>query len=174
MNCIQDREASGRFNHGTTPHAMRHRKPKRTANSEEPKLEVSSLIDICFLLLVFFLVTSTIALTESDLDMKLPTPDGNPPVTAFEPLLIQIRTDGAIHAGDLTAMMQMDTDPTARNVPLLSGHLELYASAVRASNNTPLVRLDVDFDSSHQRLIDVLNALARVKIDGAVFADTTL
>ena len=38
----------------------------------EAVVDVSSLIDVCFLLLVFFMVTVTIAPRESDLELKLP------------------------------------------------------------------------------------------------------
>ncbi|MBG7607508.1 MAG: biopolymer transporter ExbD [Verrucomicrobia bacterium] len=44
----------------------------------EPQLDISSLIDVCFLLLIYFLVTCTIQPREQDLLMALPTPGSSP------------------------------------------------------------------------------------------------
>ena len=49
----------------------RHKRRAKEAASE-PELDISSLIDVCFLLLIYFLVTSTITPREQDLGMSLP------------------------------------------------------------------------------------------------------
>ena len=49
----------------------RHR--RRPVEEAEPVLDMSSLIDVSFLLLIYFLVTSTLDPKEADLGMKLPT-----------------------------------------------------------------------------------------------------
>ena len=51
----------------------RHRKYEAEEESD-PALDISSLIDVCFLLLIYFLVTSTITPRETDLGMALPSP----------------------------------------------------------------------------------------------------
>ena len=41
-------------------------------NTADPELDISSLIDVCFLLLIYFIVTSSVTIRESDLAMSLP------------------------------------------------------------------------------------------------------
>lgn len=53
-------------------------------------LDVSSLIDVCFLLLIYFLVTSTILPPESDLGMKPPAQDCAEPVKPSEILPLSL------------------------------------------------------------------------------------
>ena len=71
----------------------------------------------------------------------------------------------------LDGRQAMDSDPTVRDLPLLTGVLELYASAAKASDSKPLVQIYADGDASQQRVIDVLNALAGVKISSVTFTD---
>ena len=55
---------------------MARHKRQQLEPEEEPALDISSLIDVCFLLLIYFLVTSTIKPRESDLGLQLPGFDG--------------------------------------------------------------------------------------------------
>lgn len=140
--------------------------------SSEPALDVSSLIDVCFLLLIYFLVTSTIVPRESDLGMSLPAPGVRPPGEALvEPLNIQIGAGGEIRAGDRQSLQEMDSDMSVRTLPLLQRYLELFVSASRAANTQPLVRIEANDDVPHQRVIDVLNALAAEEIHDVTFMD---
>lgn len=148
-------------------------KTKRAAPEEvEPALEVASLIDVCFLLLIYFIITSTIAPRESDLDMQLPGEErlGND-LALLEPLHITILASGAIEAGDKYDRQMMDIDVSSRDLPLLRQYLDMFVSASRAANTQPLVRIEADENTSHQRVIDVLNALAEVKIHSVTFPD---
>lgn len=44
-----------------SPFVMKYsRRKKDRAELDEPQLDISSLIDVCFLMLIFFLVTTTI------------------------------------------------------------------------------------------------------------------
>jgi biopolymer transport protein ExbD len=54
---------------------------------------------------------------------------------------------------------------------LLLAQLDMYASAARAANATPLVQIHADDEASQQRVIDVLNALAAVDIHTITFTD---
>ena len=51
---------------------MARHKKFQVEQEPEPELDISSLIDVCFLLLIYFLVTSTITPRETDLGMSLP------------------------------------------------------------------------------------------------------
>lgn len=149
----------------------RHKRTKREPDPN-PSLDISSLIDVCFLLLIYFLVTSTIRPRETDLGLQLPA--NTPPTESqpkIEPMFIRVDPAGAIYIGTGASQQQLDTDNSSRQLPLLESNLELYASAARSAGTNPLVQVYADPDSTQQRVIDVLNALAGAGINSVTFTD---
>ena len=150
---------------------MARHKRREAEPDEEPALDISSLIDVCFLLLIYFLVTSTITPRESDLGLALPGPaseQSDPP--EIEPMLIHIEDSGNIFTG--AEKQPMDTGDT-RELPLLSAALKFYKQGVDAAGETPLVQIYATDGAAHQRVIDVLNALAGEDITSVTFTDLT-
>lgn len=151
---------------------MARHKKYEALESDQPLLDISSLIDVCFLLLIYFLVTSTIAPRETDLDLKLPaysvTADPQP---VIDPMYIHITASGGIFTGLDEGKQVMDEDTSVRDLPLLSGALNLYASAAKAAGSKPLVQVHADDGASQQRVIDVLNALAGAEIGSVTFTE---
>lgn len=148
----------------------RHRKYE-TAEESDPALEISSLIDVCFLLLIYFLVTSTITPRETDLGMALPAANPSTEQPEIDPIFIKIEASGALYTGVGAAQQAMDSDVSVRELPLLRGQLDVYASAARAASSKPLVQIYADGGATQQRVIDVLNALAEVNINSVTFTD---
>lgn len=141
-------------------------------NEGDTTLDISSLIDVCFLLLIYFIVTSTITPRESDLGMaipdKIPTSIVQPPIP---PMVLRIDEKGAVIAGIGEAEQVLDTDTDSRDLPLLISQLELYKDAATSSGDTPSVMLEVDENVRQQRMIDVLNAFAATGISSVAFND---
>lgn len=147
----------------------RHR--KLISESEaETTLDVSSLIDVCFLLLIYFIVTSSITPREHDLKLTLPGPGITdiklPPIP---PMVLRINEEGVVFTGSGNSEQVLDTDPNSRDLPLLLGLLDLYSAAARSANDTPSVLLEVNENVRQQRLIDVLNAFAATGISSVAF-----
>jgi biopolymer transport protein ExbD len=138
---------------------------------DEPKLDISSLIDATFLLLIYFLVTTTIQPRESDLTMNLPAAQRSEKPPDIEPKFIKIDATGAIYVGVGAAQIPMDSDPGVREVPLLSADLESYSEQSKSLQSTPVVQLYVDGGATQQRVIDVLNALSGAQITTVTFTD---
>lgn len=147
----------------------RHKRPE-SAEDDEPKLDISSLIDATFLLLIYFLVTTTIQPREQDVPMTLPaaSPSETPP--EIEPKLIRIDANGAIFVGAGASQLPMDADEN-HSVPLLYSDLQAYSGLAKSSGQEPLVQIYVDGGARQQRVIDVLNALAGVGISKVTFTD---
>lgn len=149
----------------------RHKKGKRP-EEDEPGVDISSLIDVCFLLLIYFLVTSTIVKKEQDLNMTLPSvaPSDTPP--EIRPLFIKLEANGYIYLRTDGAPEELiESDPDARELPNLAPRLETYSSAARNSASEPVVQVYVESEAQQQRVIDVLNALAGAKITKVTFTD---
>ena len=66
-------------------------------DGDSPEIPLTSLIDVVFLLLVFFLVATTFARREFDHAVRLPQSEGGAPSRA-EPrhLVINVRSDGSV------------------------------------------------------------------------------
>ena len=150
---------------------MARHKHYDAVEEENASLYISSLIDVTFLLLIYFLVTSAIQVRETDLGMKLPAamPGDKQPV--IEPLFIKIDASGIIYAGTRAGQQVLDSDPAVRDLPMLTQQLDMYASAARSANSTPLVQLWADGGAITQRVIDVINALAAKDIQSVTFTD---
>jgi biopolymer transport protein ExbD len=128
---------------------------------DEPELSIAPLIDVSFLLLIYFLVTSTLQKREADLGLQLPTenPDSATDVQ-IDQMTIQVDPEGAIVVNNET----LDTDVSSRSLPGLKGKLDEYKRIAELSQSKPLVVVAADDLSKGQRLVDVLNALADADI----------
>lgn len=131
-------------------------KKKRAITSEapEPGLDISSLIDVSFLLLIYFLVTSTLEPRESDLSMELPTDSGQASGIQIEPLKVRLTLAGEISIAD-----QIMPDDQA-----MESELDRYKQLTDATGNKPMVIVTADDEAKQQRFIDLMNGLAKVGI----------
>ena len=125
-----------------------------TDQIEEPVLDMSSLIDVSFLLLIYFLVTSTLEPRESDLSMEMPTDSGKASSVQIDPLKIRLTA-----AGQITIADQVMTDDAQ-----MEAELDRYKQLTDATDKQPLVIVASDDDAKQQRFVDLMNALARVGI----------
>jgi len=150
---------------------MARHKRYEAADDEHASLDISSLIDVTFLLLIYFLVTSAVQVRETDLGMQLPVPGSESEHSPIDPLFIRVAANGVVTVGATPSEQVMDSDPTDRDLPLLSQCLQLYGAAARSGSQQPLVQLWVDDDTSQQRVIDVINTLAKMDIRSITFTD---
>ena len=60
------------------------------------KLEVAALIDVVFLLLIYFMVTTSLIRSEADMAFMLPAPEPAPLTDIPVEVLIEIQADGVI------------------------------------------------------------------------------
>mgnify|MGYP000961320276 CR=1 FL=1 len=130
---------------------------KKTMPKEEmdnPALDISSLIDVSFLLLIYFLVTSTLEPRESDLSMELPTESGQTSNIKIDPLKIRLTQSGEVSIAD----------QVMANDAAMEDELDRYKELTDATGNKPLVIISADDEAKQQRFIDLMNALARVGI----------
>lgn len=122
---------------------------------------MSSLIDVSFLLLIYFLVTSTLDPKEADLGMTMPTSSGSGAAVEIDQMTIEVNGTGHIVLNDEV----LDTDAESREVPLLLDRLRTYAESARLTDSEPLVIIAANDAAKGQRFIDVLNALADPDVD---------
>ncbi len=76
--------------------------PLKTAEMvEEPKLDLTSMIDIVFLLIIFFMVGTQFTARERQYDIQLPTVSNAQALTSLpDELIVNITNDGSIQLGE--------------------------------------------------------------------------
>jgi|AntRauTorckE6833_2_1112554.scaffolds.fasta_scaffold12753_2 biopolymer transport protein ExbD len=139
---------------------------------DAPQLDISGMIDVCFLVLIYFIVAMTVIPEERDLFIGIPplgkTNDDQSPIS---PIVVSIDGTGAVSSGENASKRLLDMDPASRDLPLLLSELEVYTSAARSAGDDPGVFLRVDENVGQQRFIDVLNVLAKLGIADVTFED---
>lgn len=131
----------------------------------EPELEIASLIDMVFLLLIYFMVTASLVKSEGDLGIKLPgVVQQSVTVDMPDEQIIEIRQD---HRVFLNGRVYGEADQ--QDMPDLVSTLQRYRLASEASRNRALITIWADDDVRHQRVIDVMNACADAGIEDITF-----
>ena len=126
------------------------------------------MIDMVFLLLVFFMVTAKPIEQESDISLGLPgTVAAEEAVDLPDEQRIRIEDDGSIVLNDSVLAPAADT-----NLKELVAILQRFKESSEANQSEALVTLDAADGTNHQRIVDVLNACARADITGVTFSDS--
>ncbi len=126
------------------------------------------MIDLVFLLLVFFMVTAKPIKQESDISLGLPgTVAAEEAVDLPDEQRIRIEDDGSIVLNDSVLAPAADT-----NLKELVAILQRFKESSEANKSEALVTLDAADGTNHQRIVDVLNACARADITGVTFSDS--
>lgn len=135
---------------------------------EEPTMDISPLIDVAFLLLIYFLVTTTMLKQEADLGLALPGAASlsNRPVQVDQ-MMIKIRGNSNVLVNDET----VETDPDSRRLPALTERLVRYAASAKIARSEAMVVIDCHDDAPEQRFVDVLNACATAGLKNISLAD---
>lgn len=133
------------------------------------ELQIAPMIDVCFLLLFFYLLTSKPVKPEADLRMTLPgTVAQEETLDLPDEQRLEIKATGQIVLND----MEVDA-PADIALPQLRAILLRYKESCDANKSEALVTLDPEDDAIHQRIADVMNACARAGITGVTFASAT-
>ncbi len=142
---------------------MARRRSYRLETAEDPVLDISSLIDVSFLLLIYFLVTSTLQKKETDLSFTLPSNIASEESTPVDPQTIRVEADGSVLLEK--EPIEPASDPTVSvNLPTLFERMKVYKDTADAAGSTPVVILDAVDDGKTQRFVDVVNTLGKLKI----------
>ena len=118
------------------------------------ELQIAPLIDVCFLLLFFFMATARPKSTKSHIDAAVAsvgtTDQSFPPI---EEQTIQILDNGQVLWNE-TVMGR----PESKDLPLLSSSLQRLKSIADRSNSSVSIVIDPADKAPYQRIIDVMVA----------------
>jgi biopolymer transport protein ExbD len=138
-------------------------------DAQTVEMQMGPMIDMVFLLLVFFMVTAKPIKQESDIDIGLPgTVAQEETVDIPDEQRIIIRADGQVVLNE----QPMDS-PTSAELPALFATLKRFKESADANKSEALITIAPEDGSKHQRIVSVLNVCARAKITAVTFADDT-
>jgi len=85
--------------------------PLKTASIEEPNLNLTPMIDIVFLLIIFFMVGTQFTEMERQYDIELPTVSDVQPLTTLpDPITVNVRRSGEIVVmGETRSPQELET-----------------------------------------------------------------
>jgi biopolymer transport protein ExbD len=133
--------------------------------NEKTELQIAPLIDVVFLLLIYFMVSSSLKRSEADLSMSLPSA-----VTQTQELkmpdeqIVEVLANGSILLND-----REYRDPAKADLADLEQTLVRYREASALMNVPAMITIAAEDDSRHERVIDVLNACAGAGIKSVTF-----
>lgn len=123
----------------------------RRSRKDRPTIDLTSLIDVVFLLLIFFMVTTTFK-QESQVQITLPQASNEPTDRPPHALVIMIDKDGRYFVeGQLLINTQLDTIRRALRKVL----------ADKPAASTPLV-ISADGQAPHQSVVTAMDAARQV------------
>ena len=130
-------------------------RPRRT---EEPEVNLTPLIDVVFLMLIFFMVSTTF-LKESDLQVVLPQASGQPQEALPDVVELHIDAEGQyVLNGEKLLNTQTNT-------------VRLALERVFAEGERPLV-IRADKNTAHQAVVTAFDAAGQAGISRVSIATT--
>ena len=128
----------------------------RDMADEKVELQIAPLIDVVFLLLIYFMVSASLKKKETDMGISLPaTVASSEQMDMPDEQIIEITSNGTIILNN----MQYGADGS-KYLPELEYTLTLYNQASKSIGSPALVTIAPDAKTLHDRVIDVLNACA--------------
>jgi biopolymer transport protein ExbD len=138
---------------------------------EDPSIEVqlAPMADIGFLLMCFFIISSKPPRYEADLGMTLPGAVSDEiSMDMPEEVRVGIMADGTVEVNESVVGLTGDHE-----MKPLQDLLVKFKESADLNQSKALVTVDADNATTHQRVVDVLNACGHAGITGVTIGDDT-
>jgi biopolymer transport protein ExbD len=131
----------------------------RSQQTDKIELSMTSMIDIVFLLLVFFVMTFKISAQEGDFNIKMPLQgDGAQSDNTQLPIKLRLQSDGN---GGLKEIVLNESQSFGTNWEQLRGYIvNLVGDTAGPSDEEgPEVELDIDYDLHYVYVIEAITSV---------------
>lgn len=144
-------------------HAMKHR-----IHSDDIAIgfQIAPMIDVVFVIMLFFMVMTGSVKVERELVTKLP---GQEDLTQLVKFPAEEITLGILEDGTVTLNEEAFDSPKDKALPMLTRTLRRVANSSAQQNQLVLVTLQAEEQASYERIIDVLNSLHQAGIQNVTF-----
>ena len=133
---------------------------------DSPSISIAPMIDCVFLMLVYFMVSSSLERSEAGLSLALPgSASSNSALDFQDEQMIEISSDGSVTVNGY----QYDSsgDPA---LPELSAMLVRFRENCERSSSSPRVQIAPSGETRQARIIEVMDALTQAGIEKVRFA----
>lgn len=129
------------------------------------ELQIAPLIDVVFLLLIYFMVTASLVRKEGDISFMLPANIAQEDMVDIPvEVLIEIANDGTV------TVEGMRFDRTDRNLDDLVNQIQGLKQIAKSQNSPFFVNVLPHQDALHRRIIDVMDACAAAGVNSLTFS----
>ena len=134
-------------------------------NEGNAGFQIAPMIDVVFVIMLFFMVMAGAVKVENELNTQLPGTAATSTSTDFvDEQIITIADTGEVSLND----EPFDT-PQSKELPELRGTLMRLKQNADAAKTPAVVTIISDEQAKYSRTVDVLDALAVAKIDNVTF-----
>jgi biopolymer transport protein ExbD len=124
--------------------------------------QIAPMVDVVFVLMLFFMASAGVQIVEKELSMKLPSGVGRPSDVPTTPIIVDISADGRIVVNDKTYGEKDDKE--------LKELHQFFKDAVTEFGDKDPVILRPAPETTHERIMDVLNAAAAGHVTKLTFS----
>ncbi len=136
--------------------------------NEKVGLQIAPLIDCVFLLLIYFMVSSSLKRSEADLSLTLPGQVAQTKELKMpDEQIIEVLASGSIVLNG-----KVYSNPAKLDLAALENTLTRYREASQLANTLAMITIVAEDESVHERVIDVLNVCAGAGITSVTFGST--
>src|SRR4030095_14030815 len=127
--------------------------------------QIAPMIDVVFVIMLFFMVMAGAVKVENELNSQLPGTGATSSSTYFvDEQIITISDTGEVQLND-----EPFDSPSSKDLPQLKATLLRLKQNSEAAKTPAIVTIISDEQAKYSRTIDVLDALAVAKIDSVTF-----
>ncbi len=136
----------------------------KLSGAEKVELQIAPLIDVVFLLLIYFMVTASLIKKESEISFVLPATSLNQEMKDVPvEITIMISADGLVEAEGLTF------SPEDQMLNDLASHMRGLLAIAKSQNSVFSVTLVPDGETLQERVVNVMDACAAAGVKNLSF-----
>lgn len=133
---------------------------------DKTSIPIAPMIDVVFLLLIYFMVSSTLERQEADLSFQLPgSVEQEEPLDLPDEQIIEIRESGQVVVNDYPY-----DSPEATRLAELAAMLTRFQEASAANKVEAIVTVSPAGSVAHSQIVKVMDACSQAGIEAVNFA----
>ena len=138
---------------------------KQNPNEGSIGFQIAPMIDVVFVIMLFFMVMAGAVKRENELDTTLPGSAETSNSTDF----VDEQIIAVSEAGEVALNEEPYDSPQSKDLPQLTATLMRLKQSSDAAKTPLAITIACEPEAKYGRAIDVLNALAAAKIDNVTF-----
>ena len=127
--------------------------------------QIAPMIDVVFVIMLFFMVMASSVRVEKELNTKLPgTQETSSATDFYDEQIVGIAENGEITLND-----EPVDSPESKDLPVFTNTLKRLKQSSDAAKTPVVLTIVSELNAPYQRTINVLNACAAAKVDNVTF-----